>query len=52
VYSQQANSRFVFINTHKYVEGQTLAEGPSVEKITPDGVILNNHGRRFLLPKQ
>jgi general secretion pathway protein B len=52
VYSQQSNARFVFINTRKYVEGQTLVEGPSVDKITPDGVILSHHGRRFLLPRQ
>lgn len=52
VYSQQSNARFVFINTRKYVEGQTLTEGPMVERITPEGVILNHHGRRFLLPRQ
>ena len=52
VYAQQASARFVFINTRKYVEGQTLAEGPSVEQITPDGVILVYRGRRFLLPRQ
>jgi general secretion pathway protein B len=52
VYAQQPSARFVFINTHKYVEGQTLTEGPMVDQITPDGVILSYHSRRFLLPRQ
>jgi len=44
--------RFVFVNMRKYVEGQTLAEGPTLEEITTDGVVLNHRGTRFLLPKQ
>jgi general secretion pathway protein B len=44
--------RFVFINSRKYQEGQTITEGPIVEEITPDGVILSNHGQRFMLPRQ
>jgi hypothetical protein len=36
----------------KYQEGETTKEGPSVERITPDGVILNQRGLRFLLPRQ
>lgn len=34
-----------------YLEGQTLQEGPVVEKITTDGVILNRSGLRYMLPK-
>ncbi|HEY4367958.1 MAG TPA: general secretion pathway protein GspB [Steroidobacteraceae bacterium] len=52
VYSDKPPERFVFVNMKKYVEGQTLSEGPSVERITPDGVILNQQGLRFLLPRQ
>jgi general secretion pathway protein B len=52
VYSAKPAERFVFVNMRKYVEGQSLAEGPVVERITPDGAILNQHGTRFLLPRQ
>lgn len=52
VNSQKASERFVFVNMRKYVEGETLKEGPSVERITPEGVILNQRGLRFLLPRQ
>lgn len=52
VNSANAAERFVFVNMRKYVEGQTLNEGPTVERITADGVILNQQGLRFLLPRQ
>ena len=52
VYSSVAAERFAFINGHKYQEGQTLSEGPALERITQDGVVLNYRGQRFLLPRQ
>jgi general secretion pathway protein B len=52
VHSTVPSERFVFVNMRKYVEGQTLAEGPTIERITRDGVILNQQGLRFLLPRQ
>lgn len=52
VHSQNPGERFVFVNMRKYVEGETLKEGPSVERITDAGVILNQRGLRFLLPRQ
>jgi general secretion pathway protein B len=52
VHSQNPAERFVFVNMRKYQEGQTTKEGPSVERITPDGVILNQRGLRFLLPRE
>jgi general secretion pathway protein B len=52
VYSAKPAERFVFVNMRKYTEGQSLAEGPMLERITPDGAILNQHGTRFLLPRQ
>ena len=52
VYSANPQDRFVFINKHKYREGETLQEGPRVEQITRDGVIWSQHGRRFILPRQ
>lgn len=52
VYSPAAEQRFVYVNMRQYREGQTLREGPSVERITADGVVLNQQGMRFLLPRQ
>jgi general secretion pathway protein B len=49
VYASQPQQRFVFVNSRKYREGDTLAEGPVVEAITPDGAILNFRGSRFRL---
>jgi general secretion pathway protein B len=52
VYATNPAERFVFINMRKYHEGATLQEGPTVERIRRDGVILNYQGLRFLLPRQ
>lgn len=52
VYATSAAQRFVFINNHRYLEGNTTPEGVIVERITPDGVILSWRGMRFLLPRQ
>lgn len=51
VYANDAAQRFVFINSHKYREGENLAEGPRVEQIRSDGVVLSLRGSRFLLPR-
>lgn len=51
VYSDQAAERFVFINMSKYKEGDTLSEGPAVREIRPDGVVLEQRGTRFLVPR-
>jgi general secretion pathway protein B len=52
VYATNSTERFVFINMRKYHEGATLQEGPTIERIRRDGVILNYQGLRFLLPRQ
>jgi general secretion pathway protein B len=52
VYGTKPSERFVYINMRKYHEGTTLQEGPTVEHIRRDGVILNFHGLRFMLPRQ
>lgn len=52
VYATDPADRFVYINMHKYREGSTLAEGPTVERIRRDGVVLDYHGLRFVLPRQ
>lgn len=49
VYAPRPQDRFVFVNSHKYREGDTLAEGPVVEQITQGGAVLNYRGRRFIL---
>ncbi|MBK6350847.1 MAG: general secretion pathway protein GspB [Proteobacteria bacterium] len=49
VYVTQPQQRFIFVNSRKYKEGDTLAEGPLVEEITPDGAVLNFRGSRFKL---
>jgi len=51
VYAALREDRFVFINLAKYREGQRLTEGPLVEEITNDGVILQYQGERFLIPR-
>ncbi len=51
VYSAKPEDRFVFINMVKLREGSQLKEGPQVAEITPDGVILENQGQLFLLPR-
>ena len=52
VYSDQPAERFVFVNMSKYREQATLAEGPLVKEITPEGVILEHLGNGFLLPRE
>jgi general secretion pathway protein B len=52
VYATQPSERFVYINMRKYREGETLAEGPVLERIRRDGVVLNYQGLRFVLPRQ
>ena len=52
VFSSVSADRFAFINSRKYREGDTLQEGPRVDEITRDGVVLDFRGRRFLLPRE
>lgn len=52
VFSEERDERFVFINMVKHREGSQLPEGPVVNEITPDGVILGYQGMTFLLPRE
>jgi general secretion pathway protein B len=52
VFATRPAERFVYVNMRKYHEGATLQEGPTVERIRRDGVILSYQGLRFLLPRQ
>jgi general secretion pathway protein B len=51
VFSPTPAERFVFINTRRYIEGAQMSEGPRVEEIREDGVVLSVEGRRFLLTR-
>ena len=51
VFAPESAERFVFINARKYRERETLREGPTVQEITSDGVILEFQGQRLLLPR-
>lgn len=52
VFATRAADRFVFINMRKYHEGAVMQEGPTIERIRRDGVILDYQGLRFLLPRR
>lgn len=52
VYSGNPADRFVFVNMSKYREKERLTEGPVLEEITPDGVVLDYVGKTFLLPRE
>lgn len=52
VYGATSAERFVFINMQKLTEGDMLDAGPQLESITPDGVILDYRGTRFVLPRE
>lgn len=49
VYSEVPTERLVFINNQKYLEGQSIDGKLTVERITPDSVVLGYQGERFVL---
>jgi general secretion pathway protein B len=51
VSSDDPRQRFVYINAAKYVEGDTLAEGPRIVEISAEGARLTFNGQTFLLPQ-
>jgi general secretion pathway protein B len=48
-YNEQPQSRFVVMNNNTIREGQPMNADLKVEQITPNGVILNYQGHRFVL---
>ena len=52
VYADAPAERFVVVNGQRLREGSQLREGPTLERITPDGVILSYRGTRFVVPRQ
>jgi general secretion pathway protein B len=51
VFSENPAERFVFINMRRYDEGQATQEGPRIERIARDGVVMDYQGTRFFLPR-
>jgi general secretion pathway protein B len=51
VWSNKPPERFVFVNGRRYREGETTAEGATLEEITRDGVVMSAGGNRFLLSR-
>ncbi|HUN27711.1 MAG TPA: general secretion pathway protein GspB [Steroidobacteraceae bacterium] len=51
-YSAQPGQSFVDLNSKILHEGDALADGVRVERITADGVILSYHGTQFVLYAQ
>jgi len=49
VYYPESRRRVVFISGSKYREGDTVKGGPVIREIVPEGVILEERGRRYLL---
>ncbi|HEX5815307.1 MAG TPA: general secretion pathway protein GspB, partial [Methylomirabilota bacterium] len=49
VYSDERARRLAFINGRKYVEGDTLLDGTTIQEIQPNAVVILDSGRRVLL---
>lgn len=52
VYADNPRDRFVLINMRRYTEGQQLPNGGTVERITPQGVIVYQDGSRYQIDRQ
>lgn len=50
VYDEDPARRWVMVNGNKAVEGTTLAEGPRVAEIAPDGIVFDFRGRSARFP--
>lgn len=50
VYHEEPARRWALINGKKAVEGSTLAEGPTISEIRPDGIVFDFRGRPTLFP--
>jgi general secretion pathway protein B len=48
-YNEDAAQRFVFINGFQYRQGQRVQNGPLIVTIYPEGVVLRQEGRDFVL---
>ena len=51
VYSDEAADRFVVLEGERHVEGDDLGDGVMLREITPDGMVLEFKGQRFVYPR-
>lgn len=49
VFAEQPASRWVLVNGRRAHEGQEIAAGLKLERITPDGMVLQFRGQRFAI---
>jgi type II secretory pathway predicted ATPase ExeA len=49
VWAAEPRERMVYVNGHKYVEGQTLESGAVLERIEQDGIVVIQGGQRLRL---
>lgn len=47
VFASEPERRFVLINLHKYLEGDTLDSGAVIETILADGIVLSYQGQHY-----
>lgn len=52
VYSDQPSDRFVVAKGERHVEGDDLGDGVMLREISPDGMVLEFKGQRFLYPRE
>ncbi len=48
VYNDDPKRRFVMVSGKRYHEGDTLAEGPRIRAIVPEGMVLEWQGQRVV----
>jgi general secretion pathway protein B len=51
-WAEQPADRYALINMHRVREGDVLPEGPHVQQITREGVVLDYRGTEFLLGRE
>jgi len=49
VWAAEPGQRMVYVNGHKYVEGETLENGAVLEQIQEDGIVVIQEGKRLRL---
>ena len=51
VYSEDPEERFVIVNMSKYLTGEKIDNGPEIQEIRPDSLVLNYLGRTFQIKR-
>jgi len=47
VWAAEPRERMVYVNGHKYVEGETLQNGAVLQRIESDGIVVIQEGQRL-----